>query len=56
MGGGGWLAGRPMSVRSVVAIFPVRVRIVYIRSAPPGSSSLDAVSMTGSLLFYAPVC
>ena len=29
---------------------------MYIRSAPPGSSSLDAVPVTGSLLFYAPVC
>ena len=29
---------------------------MYIRSAPPGSSSLDAVPVTGSILFYAPVC
>ena len=29
---------------------------MYIRSAPPGNSSLDAVPVTGSLLFYAPVC
>ena len=40
---GAWLAGRPMSMRSAVAVFPGGVRIVYIRSAPPGSSSLDAV-------------
>ena len=53
---GAWLAGRPMSMRSAVAVFPGGVRIVYIRSAPPGSSSLDAVPVTGSLLFYAPVC
>ena len=53
---GAWLAGRPMSVCGAVAVFPEGVGIVYIRSAPPGSSSLDAVPVTGSLLFYAPVC
>ena len=29
---------------------------MYIRRALTGSSSLDAVPVTGSLLFYAPVC
>ena len=31
-------------------------RVPYIRRALTGSSSLDASSVTGSLLFYAPVC
>ena len=29
---------------------------MYIRSKPAGSSSIDAAPVTGSLLFYAPVC
>ena len=29
---------------------------MYIRSEPAGSSSVDAAPVTGSLLFYAPVC
>ena len=29
---------------------------MYIRSVLTGSSSLDAVPVTGSLLFYTPVC
>ena len=32
------------------------VRIVYIRSEPAGSSSIDATPVTGSLFFYAHVC
>ena len=51
-----WLAGRRMSVRSAVVVCPGGVRIVYIRRALTGSSSLDATPVTGSLLFYAPVC
>ena len=51
-----WLAGRPMSVRSAVVVSPGGVGIVYIRSMLTGSSSLDAAQVTGSLLFYAPVC
>ena len=51
-----WLAARRMSVRSMVVICPGGVRIVYIRRALTGSSSLDAAPVTGSLLFYAPVC
>ena len=35
---------------------PGGVRIKYIRCTLTGSSSLDAASVTGSLLFYAPVC
>ena len=35
---------------------PRGVRIVYIRSEPAGSSSVNAAPVTGSLLFYAPVC
>ena len=46
------LAGSPMCVHSAVAFFPGGVRIVYIRSEPAGSSSVDAASVTGSLLFY----
>ena len=29
---------------------------MYIRSEPARSSSIDATPVTGSLLFYAPVC
>ena len=50
-----WLASRRMSVRSAVVVYPGGVRIVYIRRALTGSSSLDAAPVTGSLLFYAPV-
>ena len=45
-----------MSVRSAVVICPGGVRIVDIRCTLTGSSSLDAAPVTGSLLFYAPVC
>ena len=51
----GWLVGRPMSVRGTRVISPGGVRIVYIRSGLTGSSSLDAVPVTGSLLFNAPI-
>ena len=51
-----WLVGHPMSVRGVRVIYPGGVRIVYMRSGLTGSSSLDAVPVTGSLLFYAAVC
>ena len=53
---GAWLAGRPMSVHSAVAVFPGGVRIMYIRSELTGSPSLDTTPVTGSLHFYAPVC
>ena len=55
-GGGGpvgcfdWL-----SVRGPVVDCPGRVRIIYIRRARTGSSSLDATPVTGSLVFSAPV-
>ena len=51
-----WLVGGPMSVCSAGVISPRGVRIVHIRSVLSGSSSLDAVPVTGPLLFYAPVC
>ena len=51
-----WLVGRSMSVRGARVISPRGIRIVYIRSVLTGSSSLDAVPVTGSLLFYVPVC
>ena len=51
-----WLVGRRMSVRSTVVICPGGVRIVYIWRTLTGSSSPDAAPVTGSLLFYAPVC
>ena len=51
-----WLVGRPMSVRGARVVSPGGVRIVYIRSVLTGSSSLDAVPVTGSLFFYATVC
>ena len=51
-----WLAGRRMSVRGVAVVCPGVVRIEYIGQALGGSSSLDAAPVTGSLLFYAPVC
>ena len=37
-----WLAARRMSMRSAVVICPGGVRIVYVRPALTGSSSLDA--------------
>ena len=45
-----------MSVHSAVVVCTGGVRIVYIRRALTGSSSLDATPVTGSLLFYATVC
>ena len=51
-----WLAGRQMSVSGTVVVCPGVVRIEYKRHALAGSSSLDAAPVTGSLLFYAPVC
>ena len=50
VGGSDWL-----SVRGVVVVCPGGVRIVYIRRALTGSSSLDAAPVTGSLVFSAPV-
>ena len=54
--GQAWLADGPGCVRSAVVFFLGGVRIVYIRSEPAGSSSIDAMPVTGSLLFYASVC
>ena len=51
-----WLACRRMSMRGAVVVCPGVVRIEYIRHALAGSSSLDAAPVTGSLLFYGPVC
>ena len=51
-----WLYDRRMSVRGAVVVCPGVVRIEYKRRVLAGSSSLDAVQVTGSLLFYAPVC
>ena len=51
-----WLTGRPMGAHSAGVVFPGGVRIVYIMSVFPGSSSFDPAPVTGSLLFYAPVC
>ena len=51
-----WLAYGPGCMRSTMGFFPGGVRIVYIRSEPARSSSIDAAPVTGSLLFYAPVC
>ena len=51
-----WLVGLRMSVRSAVVVCPGGVRIVYIRRALTGSSSLDVAPVTGSLLFCTPVC
>ena len=51
-----WLAGHRMSVRSAVVVCPGVVRIEYKRHALAGSSSLDAALVTGSLIFYVPVC
>ena len=45
-----------MSVRGTFVVCPGVVRIEYKRHALAGSSSLDDVPVTGSLLFYAPVC
>ena len=43
-------------MRGAVVVCPGVVRIEYKRCALAGSSSLDAAPVTGSLLFYAPVC
>ena len=55
-GGGGPLGCSDwLSVRGSVAGCPGGVRIIYIRRARTGSSSLDAEPVTGSLVFSAPV-
>ena len=50
-----WLAGRQINACGAV-VCPGVVRIEYIRHVLAGSSSLDVAPVTGSLLFYAPVC
>ena len=55
-GGGGPLGCSDWrSVRGAVVVCPGGVRIIYIRRARTGSSSLDAAPVTGSLAFSAPV-
>ena len=54
--GQAWLEDGPERVRRAVVFSPGGVSIVYIRSEPSGSSSIDAAPVTGSLLFYAHVC
>ena len=51
---GAWLWCHQISVCGAAVIHPGAVRIEYKRRA--GSSSLDAAPVTGSLLYYAPVC
>ena len=51
-----WLYCHRMSMRGAIVVCPGVVRIEYKRWALAGSSSLDAVPVTGSLLFYASVC
>ena len=51
-----WLYCRQMSVRGAVVVCPWVFRIEYKRRVLARSSSLDAAPVTGSLLFYAPVC
>ena len=52
-----WLPDGPGCVRAQRCGFlPRGVSIVHIRSEPAGSSSIDAAPVTGSLLFYSPVC
>ena len=51
-----WFYCRRMSACGAVVVYPGVVRIEYKRRALVGSSSLDAAPVTGSLLFYAPVC
>ena len=48
--------GRGCGVVRLAVNCPCAVRIGYKRRALVGSSSFDAVPVTGSLLFYAPVC
>ena len=42
-------------MHGAVVVHPGGVRIIYIRRARTGSSSLDATSVTGSLMFSVPV-
>ena len=44
-----------LSVRGVVVVCPGGVRIIYIRRARTGSSSLDAAPVTESLVLSSPV-
>ena len=44
-----------LSVRGSVVVCPGRIRIIFIRRARTGSSSLDAAPVTGSLVLSAPV-
>ena len=51
-----WLWCHQINTRGAVVICPCVVGIEYKSRALTGSSSLDAVPVTESLLFYAPVC
>ena len=53
---GAWLWCRQISARGVAVICSCAVRIGYKRRALAESSSIDVAPVTGSLLFYAPVC
>ena len=53
---GAWSAGHPIGMHCAVAVSPRGVRIVYIRGALAGRSSIAAAPVTGSHLHYAPVC
>ena len=43
-------------MHSAVAVSAGGVRIIYIRSAPAGRSSIAAAPVAESHLFYTPVC
>ena len=51
-----WLWCHRISVRGAAVTCPCVVGIEYKSRALTGSFSLDATPVTGSLLFYAPVC
>ena len=51
-----WLLCHKISMRGAAVVCPGEVRIGYKGRTLTGSSSLDAAPVTGSLLFYAPVC
>ena len=51
-----WLWCRQISARGAAVICPCAVGIGYKGHSLAGSSSIDAAPVTGSLLFYCPVC
>ena len=54
--GWAWLWCRQISARGAAVICPCAVGIGYKGRSLAGSCSIDAEPVTGSLLFYAPVC